>query len=260
LYSPQGRDPDSPRFRCESSEVALWIVDLNQISDAPAAQLGHLLNPEELQRNSRFRQKPHRRRDLIGRGLLRQLLSAYLNIPTDELDLRRSENGKPYLHSPPSDLHFNYSHSHNYLAYAFVQGPEIGVDIEYNRRSNDLVGIADNYFSPGEIHSLKGLTKIEYRERFFAYWTLKEAYIKARGEGIYLGLDNFSLVLDESTPDSARIEFVNSEFDTPSGWQFLRYTTRPLYPTAIALRDVDQRYRLTTYGTDDIASLLAPQP
>ncbi len=108
----------------------------------------------------------------------------------------------------------------------------------------------------GEARTLAELPPEVQREHFFALWTLKEAYIKARGEGIYLGLNNFSFTLDESLPDTARITFASPNFDNPEGWQFLRSNTLPHYPAAVALKDLKRRYRLELHHTDEIEALL----
>jgi phosphopantetheine--protein transferase-like protein len=58
------------------------------------------------------------------------------------------------------------------------------------------LAIAELTFSPAEIAALRALSPAERTDRFFDYWALKEAYIKARGMGLRLRLDQFSMLVE----------------------------------------------------------------
>ena len=225
-------------------QVALWVINYAQTSDKEAARLRALLSQEELERNGNLRQPGHRKCDAVCRGTLRKLLSHYLDIPNDKLELSRGEHGKPLISSPHSDLQFNYSHSGDCAAIALCHGPSVGVDIEYCQRNNDLAAISQRFFAASEIAALGDLPRAQQRRRFFQYWTLKEAYIKARGEGIFLGLGNFSFELDDTVPELIGISFISEQFDNPERWQFLQYQPLEDYLVSVAIEAASPVYSL----------------
>src|SRR5262249_50795126 len=122
---------------------------------------------------------------------------------------------------------------------------DVGVDVEHvNRR---LVGLelAERFFAPVEVAALRALAEENRGEHFFAYWTLKEAYIKARGLGLSLPLDAFAFQLDPGCP---RITFTERIADNPSAWQFARQRPGPDHALAVAIHrpgemDLDLDFR-----------------
>ena len=110
----------------------------------------------------------------------------------------------------------------------------VGIDIEYTPRNNDVMAVADRYFYGAELEELQALSPSEQRERFFDYWTLKEAYIKARGEGISLGLANFGFSI--TSENAIRISMRSCLNDSPDDWQFWSLTPEIDYRLALALK------------------------
>ena len=90
-----------------------------------------LLSPAERQRASRFAFDRDRRRFMVARAQLRELLAVRLGVPPESIELAYGERGKPVLgrHFAESDLHFNVSHSEDVAVYAFSLGREIGIDV-----------------------------------------------------------------------------------------------------------------------------------
>lgn len=76
----------------------------------------------------------------------------------------------------------------------------VGIDIEYVRLDVEYGGIAARHFSPRELKTFRSLPLIARREAFFTRWVRKEAYIKARGEGLSLPLDRFDVSLAPGSP------------------------------------------------------------
>ena len=216
-------------------QVELWLLNHKNVSESDLVHCKTLLSADELQRNNRLGKSDHRKRDIVCRGVLRQLLAYYLSVSNDDLELSRTENGKPVMQNHPRALQFNYSHSGDYIAYAFCKEPAIGVDIEYCRRNNNLAGIARRHFAEDEIKNLFALSATEQRRRFFELWTLKEAYIKARGEGIFIGLGNFSFEIDTYAANDIGINFISDSFDVPNNWQFYSTTPEPDYRVSVAV-------------------------
>jgi 4'-phosphopantetheinyl transferase len=236
--------PPSHQLELRDGVLHLWLIDVTSPGDDQLAALKQWLMPEEIERNECYAQSVSRRRDVVCRATLRQLLCRYLGLGNAELRLDRTENGKPLLTNISSSLQFNYSHSGDFAAFALVQGPQVGIDIEHSLRKKDLLAISNRFFSETEVADLAALPEAVRRDRFFAYWTLKEAYIKARGEGIFIGLQNFSFHLAEDNEQAIGISFGPADFDEINGWQFFRLLERQEYPVAVALKDKHRNYVL----------------
>ena len=109
-------------------------------------------------------------------------------------DSSRNVHGRPEILDRPAgvpDLRFNLSHTDGLIACAVTIGREVGVDVEHvgRRLTHDIAG---RFFAPREVADLKSLPVAEQPRVFFDYWTLKEAYIKARGFGLALPLGDFA--------------------------------------------------------------------
>ena len=90
----------------------------------------------------------------------------------------------------------------------------------------------DRFFSPCEARALRALPDSEQTRRFFAYWTLKESYIKARGLGLSLPLDQFSFLLDN---EDIRVAFDEKLADDPARWRFALLSAPPHYMIAVGV-------------------------
>lgn len=177
--------------------VHVWRARLD-LTDAEVAQLITVLSSDEVARANRFRFPRHRRRFIVARGILRQLLGNYLNIEPKELQFDYSDRGKPLLKAHQSDyLQFNLSHSHEYALYGFTYHYPIGVDLEYLREVSDIIKIARRFFSNREYEILIGATNETRPQLFFQLWTAKEAYLKAIGTGLTDSLADIEIALDD---------------------------------------------------------------
>lgn len=157
------------------------------------------LADEEWTRASRYSHLPSRQLYAFSRRMIRLQLAAKLGLSPSELRFGQGEHGKPFLISSDehcSKLHYNLSHSKQQIVLAVSQGREVGVDLEYIHRRNDVIRIARHYFSQRELGELNDLPLGDQKDRFFDLWTLKESYIKAVGRGLALGLANFSFSFD----------------------------------------------------------------
>jgi 4'-phosphopantetheinyl transferase len=111
---------------------------------------------------------------------------------------------------------------------------EIGVDVEDIERRGETVAIADRFFSAAAVAALHASPEASRRERFFDYWTLKEAYIKARGMGLAIPLDHFSFLIEMGKP--IRIEFDPRLPDDAASWQFAQLRVAPRHLISAAVR------------------------
>jgi 4'-phosphopantetheinyl transferase len=187
----------SLNFILASDEVHIWQATLEQ--DAPTlAHLHDLLNVEERQRAARFYFPADQRRYTVGRGGLRLLLGYYLQTAPTQIHFVYNRYGKPELapvNGAPA-LHFNLSHSGEVALYAFAQQRPLGIDIERIKPDLAWRDLARHVFSPYEQQVLETLPAMEQLPAFYRGWTRKEAYIKARGMGLSLALDQFDVTME----------------------------------------------------------------
>lgn len=184
------------------AEVHVWRVAL----DMPASnlqQFSAILGDDERFRADRFRFPQHRHHFIAARGALRTLVGRYAGMPPEKLRFEYNQYGKPALAEElnVSLLQFNLSHSGELALYAFTYGRELGIDIEWTRRRIDQIDqIARRYFSEAEHTALSALPEHLRQQAFFNCWTRKEAYIKARGQGLSLPLHQFDVTLAPGEP------------------------------------------------------------
>jgi 4'-phosphopantetheinyl transferase len=182
-------------------EIHVWQAWLDRDAEA-VKRLELTLSPDEIARANRFHFEKDKRHYIVGRGLLRELLANYLGEDPKRLEFAYGEYGKPSLAGAQasSGLSFNLSHSAGLAVYAFAKNRNLGIDAE--RIKPDFVSedIARRYFSPREVDDLFSLPPTERPEAFFRCWTRKEAYLKARGAGLQIPLDSFSVSLLPGQP------------------------------------------------------------
>jgi 4'-phosphopantetheinyl transferase len=229
---------DSSTLRAAlSRELHLWHADIAVVGENLLAAYRELLTAEERARNERFVFERDRRQDLVTRALVRTVLSTY-RPEVDPRDWRFEvgKYGRPAITAPVTSgaLHFNLSHAGGVVVCLVGERPEIGVDVEDTQRTSPTIEIADRFFSPAEATALRALSPERQQERFFVYWTLKEAYIKARGLGLQIPLDQFTMCVDEGEP--ATIAFGPEIDDDPSNWQLLSRPFGPRHWLAAAIR------------------------
>lgn len=186
--------PQSTALELPVDVVHVWQRSL----DSHAATVNaayEWLCPEECDRAARFRVERPRTDFILTRSALRFLLAGYLKKTPQELAFRLTEYGKPLL-DEPSDLRFNVSHTEGLALLAFVRQREIGVDVERIRPEPDARKLAERFFSVHERDAMQHLHGDALQEAFFRCWSRKEAYIKARGEGLSLPLSQFDVSVE----------------------------------------------------------------
>jgi len=177
--------------------VHIWKIDLNQ------SDLGcflKTLSSDEIARAERFYFPEHRHRFIVGRGSLRGILGLYLDVKPEKVEFEYQHRGKPFLAQKfaNSSLFFNFSNSQNLALCAVTYQRLIGVDLEFIRPMSDLENLAKRFFLAREYELLKSLPFEQQQQIFFRYWTCKEAYLKATGDGlVQLEQIEISLTLNE---------------------------------------------------------------
>jgi 4'-phosphopantetheinyl transferase len=221
-----------------ANEIHVWCAHL-EVSQAEFARFLNTLSRDELARAERFRFPADRRRFVAAHGVLRETLARYLHRSPASLQFSSGPSGKPAL-SRMIDAHgwrFNLSHSGEVALIAVALGREIGVDIEFIRLDFDWADIADTSFSARELDVLRSLPQRSQREAFFDCWTRKEAYLKARGEGLSGPLNQIDVLLD----------FGESGAGLP--WTIESLETVPGYAAALAAQGHGWRVRCWRKGS-----------
>ena len=217
-----------------SDEVHIWRAALD-LAPPQVHYLRDILSEDEVQRADRFAFERDRKHFTVARGLLRLVLSRYLNSDPRQLRFCYSPYGKPALILPAGadSLFFNVSHAHGLALYALARGSELGVDIEYVRPIPEVERIAQQFFSAQEQATLQALPEDQRLAAFFMCWTRKEAYIKARGEGLSLPLDQFNVSLAPGAP--AKLLAVASDEREHTRWALQSLDPGPGYVAALAI-------------------------
>ena len=179
------------------SAVDIYWTDLDRESSTLPWFLG-TLSHDERERAARYRWERDRRRYIVRRGVLRELLSLYLHCPPAAIRLSSNPFGKPEIEA--AALRFNLSHSQDVALYVIASGLEVGCDIEWRDPQLASPGIAEQFFSQREIAAMQVLGPARWAEGFFNCWTRKEAYLKARGCGLSIRLDSFDVSLTPGEP------------------------------------------------------------
>lgn len=188
---------DPPLLSLSSEEVHVWRVALEQSAEAQQS-FWRTLDADEQTRANRFHFEKHRRRFVVGRGVLRSLLGRYLDLRPEDVRFAYGPYGKPELDAAhhAGALRFNASHSHELAVYAFTHDSDVGIDVEYIKEDFATEGIAQRFFSTHEVMVLNSLPVAEQAAAFFRCWTRKEAYIKAIGSGLSHPLDQFDVTVE----------------------------------------------------------------
>jgi 4'-phosphopantetheinyl transferase len=193
-----------------------------------------LLTEQERATQMRFHFEKDQRCYLVTRALVRTMLSRYADIAPQDWRFTANGYGRPEIangHPDVGGLSFNVSHTTGLIVLAVTRERQLGVDTENLQAREPALDIADRYFAPHEVVSLRALPAARQNQRFFEYWTLKESYIKARGMGLALALDSFGF----SFPGDAQIEFaVDADAaGSHSAWHFWQLLLAPHYMTAV---------------------------
>lgn len=195
-------------------QVHVWRASLDR-ARAHLPQWTRNLCDVERSRAERFFFERDRHRFVARRGILREILGGYLVTGTDQLQFRYGRHGKPCLAgaSGPGLLHFNLSHSDEMAVFAFTFGRPLGVDVERVRAGIPWNDLAAQFFTRRENRRLQSLPENERQRAFLVAWTCKEAYVKARGDGLSFPVDRVEVSF--SPPALRR---VGGDEDEASRW------------------------------------------
>jgi 4'-phosphopantetheinyl transferase len=233
-----------------TSDAVAWFAPTSDL-DSPGALDAALtwLTPRERARYDRFRGDEDRRMFLLGRVMARALVGRQLGVAPTAWPWREGPRGRPEIAWPDASLHFNLAHSAGLVACVVASGREVGVDLEDLGRRRIDWAVVERYCAPGEIADIAAHGD-RWHDRFLHYWTLKEAYLKARGVGISVPLEHLGFQIAGPSP---QVTFSGplAGLDTRWKFQLRQVTNRHLIAVAVSLHDDGtpglQIERLTNY-------------
>ena len=210
----------------------MWhdTIDRWRAGDARARGEAWLTGAER-DRYSRFLHDDDRLMFLVGRVMARALVGRALACAPTGWRWREGPHGRPEIGEPGVSCRFNVAHSAGLVVCAMADGHDVGVDVEDLARRPVSAGFARRYLSPGEVDDVNAQPLVDQQTRLLTYWTLKEAYLKARGLGVSVPLSDIEFTL---TSDGPRIGFLDTLSGTPTDWHFHLEQPTPRHLMAVA--------------------------
>jgi 4'-phosphopantetheinyl transferase len=216
--------------------IRLYIGLLDAVDSPQAYEACYAtLSTAEASRAARFVFERHRRQYIFAHGLLRAALSRFLpDVQPSDWCFAANRYGRPFVATPAVGraVHFSLSHTDGCVCCVVSSHEAVAVDVEEIRERPLLFETASSNFSAEEIDALRALQSLEFVDRFFKYWTLKEAYVKARGTGINLPLNQFTMLI--SSNQRIGISFAPGMADDSRRWLFMSDCPSPKHRLAVA--------------------------
>lgn len=197
--------------------VDIWQADLIQDA-AILSKFRDVLDEQEKYKADTYKLPLMRDRYVAVRGISRLVLAGYLKADPATLKFTVGEYGKPALIC--NTLHFNISHTDNLLLVAVANFPEIGIDIEVIKPRNNLDGLARRCFTASEFQVWRQLSLSQSLDTFYRLWTKKEAFVKAIGRGIALGLEQCEVETDKG----GQLRMIPAAYGAASDWKITEIT------------------------------------
>jgi 4'-phosphopantetheinyl transferase len=207
-----------------NSPVDVWLARDEVADPRLQAEYRGLLTPEERDQELRFHFACDRRRYLVTRALVRTVLSRYLDVAPADWRFAANRYGRPRVVNAGREhcgLCFNISHTKGLIALGVTWHRDLGVDVEHVRARQVSLEIADRFFAPDEVAELATVAPERRQDRFFEYWTFKESYVKARGAGLSIPLEQFSFHYPHER--AVRISIQPQLSDDANRWGFWQF-------------------------------------
>jgi 4'-phosphopantetheinyl transferase len=221
-------------LQLRTGRVDVWLASLSGVgSSQQVACLEYLSEPERAKWQRLVAPDP-RLQYLVSRALVRATLSRYAGVPEHAWQFETNRYGRPHVSQPRAwrDIQFNLSNTIGLVVCAVSIGCEIGIDVENVARALDTEKLAPTVLAPSELADFRRAAPDDRRNRFFSYWTLKEAYMKARGMGLSLPLDAFWFDLGGPSP---LLRVTDRCPDVPERWRFHQHAPTSDHKMAVAV-------------------------
>lgn len=213
--------------------VELWWAPLDAFDQEARASCFALLDESERARLDTFRSESAATQFLAARGLLRRTLSLYRDLAPGQWRFVKNHYGRPFVDPAldAAEIHFSISHTEGMVACAVGSFAEIGVDVEACNREISLLELLPSVLTPQERERFAAISPGERPHSFFSLWTLKEAYVKARGMGLSLPLNGLDFDLGFEPP---RACFSAAIDDIAHRWSFRQFRPTSRHVIAVA--------------------------
>jgi 4'-phosphopantetheinyl transferase len=229
-----------------AGRVDLWFASVDTaVARGRIAAYRDSLPTDEVARADRYRQEKDRNCCLVARALVRSVLSGYSGDDPAAWAFRYNAYGKPSIAQPAGlSLNFNVSHTTGLVICGVASAGELGVDVERLNRACSCLDLARRFFAGPEIAFLEQTPPERQAAVFLEFWTLKEAYVKARGVGLSMPLADFAFTLAGpqaglsagANNPSPGIRFLRAGGGEADEWRFAQLRLCGDYQAAVALR------------------------
>ena len=218
-------------------QIQIWSVPLDG-SETLVQEAKAALSEFETERVPFFKFEAVQRNYIISQGMLRILLSLYQKCKVSEIRIGRHKKGKPFCLNNPN-LRFNISNSGNKVVYAFSLDGELGIDLEQLRKVDDFDDLVKKNFSSAEQAYINKIPD-EREARFFKFWTIKEAYLKAIGEGMRIPPDYLEFSVEKG---QYKLQAVKGVFELED-WIFKNFTLQDNHIGTLAIKTKNAEIQL----------------
>ncbi|MGB5179204.1 MAG: 4'-phosphopantetheinyl transferase superfamily protein [Gammaproteobacteria bacterium] len=218
-------------------QVHVWLACPEDITDADRLQeYQSLLSAGERERYQRFHYDSDRHHYLVAHALLRRVLSAYVDVDPSSWHFSSNQYGRPEISAPDiaPRLRFNLTHTTGLVACVVTLEVDCGIDVERLSARGKPMAIAEKMFAASEKQVLKRLDGEALQDRFFTYWTLREAYCKALGVGIANARKDYCFVEQDTGQWGIRFDVASS--DASRHWQLAIMKPTDEHVMALAIR------------------------
>ncbi|NOR43184.1 MAG: 4'-phosphopantetheinyl transferase superfamily protein [Gammaproteobacteria bacterium] len=224
------------------SEFHVWYCCPDEVTDKNILDEYHsILSTEECDKFKRFHFDKDRHSYLISHALVRKVLSSYCNVKPDAWSFTGNQHGKPNI-SPEIKcpaLKFNLSHADGMSVVVVSLDNDCGIDVENTQRKSRASAVAERMFAPAEVAAMQSGNDSEVQRKFFEFWTLREAYVKAIGTGLGGSSKEFYFTVggqERGEQRMSKIHFVPDDSERSSAWQFILLNLSSEHISAVALK------------------------
>ncbi len=209
--------------------VDIWYGDI--VFDDPNQQtFWHFLSNDEQKKANTFKREDLQKKYIYTRASLRKLLASYIDNQPQDLDIKTGRYGKPYLSE--ENLYFNLSHTGNRLVIAISNLSNTGIDLEQYKNRKKLSGLVDKCFSKEESAYWYSLPAEKQAEVFYQFWVKKEAFVKAVGKGISMGLHRCAINPENQT----RFLSIPADYGLVGNWKIVNINLDKSYACALVVK------------------------
>lgn len=219
-----------------SREAHVWIITLESVCDPAVLQhCRDILNTEEREKLGRFVRPQDSHQYLVSHALVRNVLSRYADIAPSDWRFIQGKHGRPeIIPDTRTRLRFNLTHTSGLAACIVTLDDDCGIDAELLHERSNPLGVAKRMFSAQELDQLQQRKGQAFLEYFYERWTLREAYVKARGIGISFPTRQLCFNVDG---EKVSVKFDTAIDDCDKDWNFRLIRPDAAHVIALALRD-----------------------